>query len=153
MTPEEAIAEIRLLPAALHRAAVKTVTTLGFEVEREAKALVSGPMLQVRTGVGRSSINTAVEDRGVGRGASATVGIGRTAPYMAIQHEGVEHSWIIAAVRARALRFEIGGETIFRRQVTHPPLAAHPFLRQPWEAAQAKATERLATNIAEELAT
>lgn len=127
----EVAARLAAAGPAVHRGVVRATGKLGYQLEGRAKDLVSGPMLQVRTGVGRSSINTAIADQGEGQGATATVGIGRQAPYMAIQHEGVDHSWIISAIRAKAMRFKIGGQTIFRRSVTHPPLKPHPFLTQP----------------------
>lgn len=127
----EVAARIARTGPAVHRGVVAATAKLGYRLEGRAKELVSGPMLQVRTGVGRASLNTETADLGEGRGATATVGIGRTAPYMAIQHEGVDHFWIIRAIRAKALRFQVGGQTMFRRSVMHPPLKAHPFLTQP----------------------
>lgn len=149
----EVEAKLGQLSPAVHRGNVKATAQLGYRLEGRAKELVSGPMLQVRTGVGRSSINTQVDDRGIGQGASATVGIGRQAPYMAILHEGVDHFWPIYAAKARFLSFMWKGERWFLRRVMHPPLKPRPFLDQPFReeiVPAAAATYQAA--IAEELA-
>jgi hypothetical protein len=61
---------------------------------------------------------------------SAAVGFNKAAVPYGVYHEyGVPHEWVITAVRAKALRFQIGGTTIFRKSVTHPPLPERSFLR------------------------
>lgn len=166
---KEVVARLNAVPGNVHAGLARAIAKLGFMVEAKAKGYVSGPMLQVRTGVGRSSINTAFEDLGVGRGAQATTGIGRAAPYMAIQHEGVDHYWPISA-HGKALRFKVGfGEYdvmaailggsreraygwIFRKRVIHPPLKAHPFLTTALRDIQPEIEPTISAEIATELA-
>lgn len=51
-----------------------------------------------------------------------------TARYAAPVHEG-SRPHIIRPRKAKALRFEIGGRTVFARMVRHPGTKARPFLR------------------------
>lgn len=51
-----------------------------------------------------------------------------TADYALYVHEGTRPH-LIRPRRAKALRFEIGGRTVFARLVRHPGTRARPFLR------------------------
>ncbi|AQT78325.1 hypothetical protein B1R94_02345 [Mycolicibacterium litorale] len=51
-----------------------------------------------------------------------------TAPYAAAVHEG-SRAHVIRPRTAKALRFEIGGRTVFAKMVRHPGVKARPFLR------------------------
>lgn len=105
---------------------IATTRKLGLDLQRHVQAdKLSGQVLKVRTGRLRSSINLAVDNTATS--VSATVGT--NVSYASIHEFGVSHPWIIEARRGKALAFEVGGNTIFRKRVTHPPLPERSFLR------------------------
>ena len=53
---------------------------------------------------------------------------GRDAPYAPFVHQGTRPH-VIMPRNARALRFEVGGRTVFARRVNHPGTRARPFLK------------------------
>lgn len=55
-------------------------------------------------------------------------GAGGVAWYGKIHEFGGIAPYLITAINARALRFEINGEVIFRKSVMHPPAMARPFM-------------------------
>ncbi|EHI13143.1 hypothetical protein [Mycolicibacterium thermoresistibile] len=57
-----------------------------------------------------------------------TGGVEATADYAAPVHEG-SAAHVIRPRKAKALRFQIGGRTVFARMVRHPGTKARPFLR------------------------
>ena len=64
-------------------------------------------------------------------------GAGSTAPYAAaVEFGSAPH--IIKAINAKALRFSVGGQTIFRKKVNHPGSFPRPFMgstlteMRPW---------------------
>ena len=59
-------------------------------------------------------------------------GVTAHADYAAAVHEG-SRPHIIRPRRAKALRFEVGGRTVFARMVRHPGTKARPFLRNAAE--------------------
>lgn len=59
-------------------------------------------------------------------------GVTAHADYAAAVHEG-SRPHIIRPRRAQALRFEVGGRTVYARMVRHPGTKARPFLRNAAE--------------------
>lgn len=55
-----------------------------------------------------------------------------TADYALYVHEGTR-AHVIRPVKAQALRFQIGGRTVFAKLVRHPGTKARPFLRNAAE--------------------
>lgn len=58
--------------------------------------------------------------------------------YAAAVHEGTDPH-VIRAKNVRALKFDVGGKTVFRRSVNHPGTRPRPFLRN--------AAEQVARNL------
>ena len=61
--------------------------------------------------------------------SASSMEIGATAPHSVYVHQGTRAHEILP-VRARALRFEIGGQVIFARRVWHPGTKANPFVKR-----------------------
>ncbi|MBF6560539.1 MAG: HK97 gp10 family phage protein [Candidatus Binataceae bacterium] len=119
------IARLDAIPTRERHELARAVTKLALKLQRKVQRKLSGQVLKVRTGTLRSSINT--ETRTSESEVTATVGT--NVKYGRFQEFGVSHAWLIEARNARSLRFEIGGRTIFRRSVRHPPLPERSFLR------------------------
>ncbi|CAA0134539.1 Uncharacterised protein [Mycolicibacterium vanbaalenii] len=80
-------------------------------------------------------VRTGNLGRSVGEGATRVVGPRRvsgsvhaSADYALYVHEGTRPH-LIRPRRAQALRFQIGGRTVFAKLVRHPGTRARPFLR------------------------
>jgi phage gpG-like protein len=113
------------MPGRLHDGIARAVARLGLELQRKVQEKLSGEVLKVRTGSLRSSINTRIID--TPSEVSATVGT--NIAYARYHEYGVARAWLIEARNAKALRFTVGGETLFRRRVIHPSLPERSFLR------------------------
>jgi len=97
----------------------------GLRVQQEARRLVSGPLLNVRTGRGRAGI---VSRMGVnGRGPVATISTSPETGYMAALHEGTRPH-IITPKNARVLAFKVGGKQVFAQIAHHPGTTPRRFL-------------------------
>jgi len=94
-----------------------------------------------RTNATRESLEPTFETGA--NGASASLKAEGNAARLA---EGTE-AHVITAKNARALRFERGGRTVFRKSVQHPGTAPDPYLDQ----AAAKAGEQLVEQVLHEL--
>lgn len=80
----------------------------------------------VRTGnLGRTIREGAVAFAGP---LKVTGSVEATADYAAAVHEGARPH-MIRPRNAQALRFKIGGRTVFAKYVSHPGMKARPFLR------------------------
>lgn len=120
------VARLEAMPGRVREGLARAVTTLGLELQRKVQSeKLSGQVLKVRTGTLRSSINTKTTTSE----SEVTATVGTNVRYGRVHEFGVSHSWLIEARNARSLRFQIGGRTIFRRSVTHPPLPERSFLR------------------------
>jgi HK97 gp10 family phage protein len=114
------------LAAELTRALTKEAADLARYV-KERK--LSGQVLKNRTGTLRRSVfstNAAVS----GMRIEATVGVGREAPYGEMLEKGTPpHT--IRARNKKVLRFQgtQDGETVYRKEVSHPGTKPKPFLR------------------------
>jgi HK97 gp10 family phage protein len=122
----ELAARLDAMPGRVHDGLARAVTRLGRELQGKVQSeKLSGSPLKVRTGTLRSSIDVTVEDTGT----KIAAGVGTNVFYGRFQEYGVGRSWLIEARNARSLAFEVGGKTIFRRRVTHPPMPERSFLR------------------------
>jgi phage gpG-like protein len=120
------IARLTALPEQVRISLGRVITKLAIEVERNIKLKLSGSVLNVRTGVLRASIHHQV----LMSATSVTATIGTGVNYARIHEFGVPHSWEIPKLKsARVLAFEVGGESVFTRRVTHPALPERSFER------------------------
>jgi hypothetical protein len=87
--------------------------------------MLSGQVLKKRTGAAHGSIKTRMTDDG-----GEVYVDDKEAPYLRFHEFGVAKSWTITPKRAKALRFEVNGEVVFARRVTHPGLKVRSFLRR-----------------------
>ena len=113
-----------------HAALVRVMTRLGLELQRQVVDVnLAGAVLKRQTGNLARAQNLKTVDTETE--ISSSVGFNRaTAPYGFYHEFGVPHEWVITAVRAKALRFQVGGgQYIFRKSVVHPPLPERSFLR------------------------
>lgn len=120
------VARLDAMPGRVHDGLAPAVTRLGFELQRKVQSeKLTGQVLKVRTGRLRSSINTEIEDSG----SEVAASVGTNVSYGKIHEYGVGRSWLVEARNAKALRFTVGGRTVFARRVVHPPLPERSFLR------------------------
>ena len=146
---KELIAKFGAMGAGIPARLVATIRRLGFELQAYVQSeKLSGQVLKVRTGTLRSSINTKIEETRT----SATATVGTNVFYGAIQERGVPHSWLIEAKNAKALRFEIGGQAVFRRSAVHPPLPPRSFLVSALKDKEPYIRAEIEHAVAEELA-
>lgn len=122
----DAAAFDREVVVGLQRAVSHTVTTTVAKARSQHR-------WQDRTYATRGSIDGEVADNATG--ATGGMQAGKIAIYM---NDGTRPHPIVAT-RAKALRFTMGGGTVFRRSVNHPGTKADPFL----EVAQDFADEEL----------
>jgi hypothetical protein len=142
----ELIARFAAMPGGLQQGVARAMTRLSLEGQRLSQQKVSGDVLNVRTGVLRSSINakpTTVT------ASSVMGGWGTNVSYARPLEMGVPHSWEIRPKSARALAFEIGGRTIFAAYVTHPPMAPHSFMRSALREMTPRIVAELNATVAE----
>jgi phage gpG-like protein len=115
----------RLAGGDLQSGIARTMLRLAMELKGLVQQKLSGPVLQTRSGRLRGSIQSQVQQTDVGVEASVSTDV----PYAPFQEFGVPHSWEIRPRTARALAFEVNGQTIFAMHVTHPPLPERSFMR------------------------
>lgn len=144
----ELIERLTNMPVRIRSGLARAVTQLSLEGAQLSKRKVSGEVLKVRSGALRASIKpnptkiTAVGAEG---------GWGTDSKYGRIQEEGVPHSWEIMPKSARALAFEVNGQTIFAMRVTHPPLPAHSFIGSALRELEPRIEEVLGAAVWEEI--
>jgi len=126
----ELVARLGAMPAKVHDALLRKVSTLALKLEAKVKGKVSGDVLKVRSGALRRSIFQRVLD-------NPTSVIGKVASsgdvkYAAI-HEfgGQTPAHDIVPVKAQALAFMAGGKMAFAKVVHHPgsKMPERSFLR------------------------
>ena len=88
-----------------------------------------GQVLQQRTGKLAGSIRMIPAAQSGTEITGAVEGGGGPAFYARVHEYGGEKEFIISPVNAKALMFQMNGETIFAKRVVHPPLPARPFMR------------------------
>lgn len=64
---------------------------------------------------------------------------------------GVPHPWQITATKARALSFMVSGKRVYAVRVTHPPMAARPFMSPALEENAVDIETQLRVALDEEL--
>ena len=153
---DETVAALLAAEGRVKAGVARATFRLGLEVERKAKELVSGVVLNVGDGTLRRSINT----REIAEGGMAGASVGTTLGYARYQEFGVPHSWLIRARTAKALRFTIGkggfsggpktlgGEAIFRKWAMHGPLQERSFLRRALASIRQRAPGEIGAAVA-----
>jgi phage gpG-like protein len=110
--------EVELDAQAVQDALLGQADALRGALEARIQQKLSGEVLQTRSGALAASIISSIENDG----SDTSVSISSTGvPYAAIQEFGgktAAHD--IAAVKAKALAFSMGGDQIFARSVHHP---------------------------------
>jgi phage gpG-like protein len=146
----ELVARLDAMPGRVKDGLARAVARLGLELQRKVQAeKLTGQVLKVRTGSLRSSINTEISEAAEEVAAS----VGTNIRYARIHEYGVDHPWLIEAKAAKALRFEIGGRTVFARSVRHPPLPERSFLRSALREMQPKIEAGLREAVAQAIRT
>lgn len=84
---------------------------------------LSGQVVNRRTGNLSRAIFAKMESDTVG-----VVGVGKEAPYGRFINDG-SAPHVITAVNAKALRFVVNGNTLFRKSVNHPGIKARHFMQ------------------------
>ncbi len=113
----DAVADrLQSMPERLAARLAVVMAGLGVELRQRVQESMVGSGLHSRSGRLAQSIEVQTD------GISATAGIDAAAvPYAAIQeYGGTTRAHIIAAINAGALRFQLGGRTIFAKRVMHP---------------------------------
>lgn len=100
-------------------------------LEREQsviQAKLSGEVLKVRSGklLGSVRIDAPTVSPGLIEGG---VQAGADAPEGVFQEYGTQGPYVIEARVAKALAFEVGGQTVFAKHVVHPGLPARSFMQ------------------------
>lgn len=111
---------------------------------------LSGQVINRRSGNLSRNVNAKVEEDS--SGVTGYVGVGRPAPYGRIlELGGTTRPHDILPVEAKALRFEIGGQVVFRRVVHHPgsKFPPRPYLRTALEEKRFEIIEGLVEGIRE----
>ncbi len=107
----------------------------------EAAAKVHAPH---RSYTLRDSIAGIVTESGTMHAEGAIIA---GADYAAAVNDG-QKAHPIEAKNAQALRFEVGGQTVFRKRVNHPAVPANPFMKHGEDAADQKLPAAVDTLIA-----
>lgn len=112
------IARLEAVPDKLHAALVTAIARSALQVQRRAMEKLGGPVLKVRTGNLRSSINVqGPSDSASGIYAS----VGTKVVYAGVHEFGGQTApHVITPRNARVLAFPLGGKTVFARRVNHP---------------------------------
>ncbi len=107
----ELVAKLGATPWTLRGGVVRTMTRLAVETELLVKQKLSGQVLRARSGALRSSIRANVTESM----SAVTATISSTGVRYAAIHEfgGTIHIPEIRPTSARALAFQVGGQTIF----------------------------------------
>jgi phage gpG-like protein len=93
-----------------------TMAGLGVDLRGLVQDSMAASGLQSRSGRLAQSIEVAADETSVSAGIDTAA-----APYAAIQEcGGTTRAHVIEAINAAALRFEIGGRTVFAKRVMHP---------------------------------
>ncbi len=108
-----------------------TVLKLGYALQARVQTQkLTGQVLKVRTGRLRSSIaqgGTDSRSRFESTADTAIAYVGTNVSYGVAWERGIAARDIVP-IRAKALRFTIGGEILFRKRVRMPAQAPRPFL-------------------------
>jgi phage gpG-like protein len=103
-----------------------TMAGLGADLRGLVQDSIAGSGLHSRSGRLNQSIEVEADETSVSAGIDTAA-----VPYAAIQeYGGTTRAHVIEAINAAALRFQIGGRTVFAKRVMHPGsvIPAHSFL-------------------------
>jgi hypothetical protein len=143
------------LPDIAARVVAALTATMSENMAREAAEIqrkLSGEVLQVRSGrlLGSVQINPPEADGEFITG-SVQAG-GEDVPWGVFQEYGTSGPYTIEASAAKALAFEVGGETVFAKSVTHPGLEERSFMRSTADDLRDQGYEDYQTAVAAALA-
>jgi len=114
---------------------------------------LSGQVLTARSGKLRDSIRALpVVESGTDL-VGEVKGAGGVAPYGRVHEYGGRGPYTIVPVKAKALRFMVGGKVVFARMVNHPPLARRSFMRVSLEEMAPEIVAGLRATVAEVIGT
>jgi phage gpG-like protein len=135
----------------LHEVLFTKVQALTLQLQTKVIGKLSGDVLRVRTGILRGSVNTQTTTDGT-KITGTVSSSGGPAFYGRIHESGVPHAWQITAVKSRALAFQLGPKAearkIFAKHVTHPAMAARPFMSTTLEENRQAIIDELAAEVA-----
>lgn len=127
---KQVTAKLDALPGRLHDQLLKRVTSLSLQMQAAVKMKLSGPVLNVRSGNLRRSIQSDVTDQPAE--VSGRIFSDASVPYAAIhEYGGTTRPHVIEAKNGGVLAFQAGGRAIFVRRVNHPgsKIPSRPFMR------------------------
>ncbi len=128
------VARLGRIPDAMKAEVDATVAKLGYELEARVKQdYLTGQVLKVRTGRLRSSISDRTVSRQEITGTSSIYYVGTNVSYGVAWERGIKAHDVVP-VKAKALRFEIGGQVLFRKRVHIPAQAPRQFLEPALQA-------------------
>ena len=127
ITGADAVVErLQSMPERIAASLASAMAGLGADMRGLVQDSMAASGLQSRSGRLGQSIAVEADETSVSAGIDTAA-----VPYAAIQeYGGTTRAHVIEAINAAALRFEIGGRTIFARRVMHPGsvIPAHSFL-------------------------
>jgi len=127
---KELIARMGQIPARMKAAVDLTVQKLGFELEARVKRKLTGEVLRVQTGRLRASISRGAPgsmSRFESTADASIYYVGTNVSYGVMWERGIA-AHTVRPVNAKALRFTIGGEVLFRMSARIPAQAPRKFL-------------------------
>ncbi len=145
------LARMSALPTRVKADMDNTVRALGYELQaRVQRDYLSGQVLKVRTGRLRTSITQGQPDsrsRFESTPLTSYAYVGTNVSYGRIwEYEGIPAHDVVP-VRAKALRFVIGGEVLFRKRARIPAQGPRPFLKPALAAIAPFARAQMASSL------
>ena len=120
------VERLQSMPGRIAARLALAMTGLGLDLRAQVSESMADSGLHSRSGRLNQSIEVEADETSVAAGIDTAV-----VPYAAIQeYGGTTRAHVIETINAAALRFEIGGRTIFAKRVLHPGsvIPAHSFL-------------------------
>jgi hypothetical protein len=147
---KELIERIGAMPRAVKAEVDATVNKLGFRLQALVQTTkLTGQVLRVRTGRLRSSIARGDPDsrsRFEATPTTATAIVGTNVSYGVDWERGIAAHDVVP-VHAKALRFEVGGQVLFRKKVHIPAQAPRQFLEPALQDIRPEAERELAAAL------
>ena len=149
---KELVARMTALAPAVKADMDATVNRLGLQLEANvAHDYLTGQVLKVRTDRLRRSISRSdggdTRSRFESTPLTSFSYVGTNVSYGTMWELYGMPAYDIVPVKAKALRFEIGGEVFFRKRVHHPAQAARPFLAPALAAFKPFAIEQMKASL------
>jgi phage gpG-like protein len=142
----KAIARLEKIPDAVRAALLQRVSALTVQLAARVRAKLSGEVLHVRSGALRASIFEDVQNTSTS--VTGSVYSSGDVPYAAIhEYGGVIPAHEVVPVKAHALRFEIGGKTVFAMRANIP--AIHMPERSYMRSSLAEMKEQIISELQE----